>query len=366
MKCNQIGSAFNSVTRTGSGNGGAINAELNGGSKLTIKDQCSFTSCSCINGNGGAIYTSLSSSSSGSISIIGSASTFSSCAVSSTSGHGGAIYLDLASGTETQYDLTGASYSTTIDTLNNAQYGKNLFIKAANLRSAVPIGDSTRIKLGALNPETDFYKLMGYDGANTLAIPLYYVYTAVISDIYHVNNGAGSYTIGSGYDNTFCGHYGWPCLTIGYAIDLSGSASEKKVGIITGYKLSESVGLTKTGIQISNSLTSTGDTSISASILLIESAGKLLVTNGPVQFNYISFSINTNAGSGYVITGSTSSTKISIDNCLMIMTSDSSSISVGLVELNVGDLYINNLQVNSVSIDSNSVIKVNNGAGEVN
>ncbi|KAA6401464.1 MAG: hypothetical protein EZS28_003013 [Streblomastix strix] len=144
---------------------------------------------------------------------------------------GGAIYLYIQIGKEIKYDLTSASYSTG----NETQYGKNLFINAANLRIAASIGDASRIKLGALNPEIDLYNLIGYDGVNTLAIPLYYVYTAIISDIYHVNNAASSYTIGSRYDNTFCGHYGWPCLTIGYAIDLSGSASEKKVGIITGY-----------------------------------------------------------------------------------------------------------------------------------
>ncbi|KAA6347401.1 MAG: hypothetical protein EZS28_052030, partial [Streblomastix strix] len=188
---NISGSVFNSVSRTGSGNGAAINAELNGGSKLTIKDQCSFTSCSSTE-NGGAIYASLSSGASGSVSIIGSASTFSSCTVSSESGLGGAIYLDLANGTETQYDLTGASYGAG----NNAQYGKNLFIKAANLRTAVPIHTTespTKTKIGAIDDEYEKANptnLMGYDGVNILAFPLYYVYTAVTSNIYHVNNGA--------------------------------------------------------------------------------------------------------------------------------------------------------------------------------
>ncbi|KAA6365023.1 MAG: hypothetical protein EZS28_039449, partial [Streblomastix strix] len=145
------------------------------------------SSCSCANGNGAAIYASLSSGSSGSVSITGTISTFSSCTVSTTSGLGGAIYLDLASGTETQYDLTDASYLTG----NNAQYGKSLFINAFDLSAAVQMNDAERIKLGALNPETDFYNLMGYDNAfGTLAIPLYYVYTAVKNDIYHVNNAA--------------------------------------------------------------------------------------------------------------------------------------------------------------------------------
>ncbi|KAA6344125.1 MAG: hypothetical protein EZS28_052262, partial [Streblomastix strix] len=144
---------------------------------------------------------------------------------------GGAIYLDIQIRKEIKYDLTSASYSTG----NETQYGKNLFINAANLIIAASIEDASRLKLGALNPETDLYNLIEYDGVYTLAIPLYQAYTAIISDVYHVNNAASSYTIGSEKDNTLCGHYGWPCLTIGYAIDLSGSASEKKVGIITGY-----------------------------------------------------------------------------------------------------------------------------------
>ncbi|KAA6371139.1 MAG: hypothetical protein EZS28_033334, partial [Streblomastix strix] len=350
--------------------GGGINAIISGSGKLTAINQTQFTGCQGTQGNGGGIYAQINSGASSSvcISITGSnKTTFSSCTVPTASGLGGAIFLDFASGTETKYDLTGASYSTTTSSLNNALYGKNLFIKAANLRTAVPIGDTTRIKLGAINPETDFYKLMGVDGSNTLAVPLYYVYTAIISDIYHVNNAASTYTIGSGYNNTFCGHYGWPCLTIGYAIDQSGSATNKKVGIITGYKQIASQGIAKTGVQIQNSLTSTGSTSTTHSVLLIESAGKFPITSGTVQFSYISFSINTNAGSGYVITGSTSSTKITIDNCLMVMTGGtSSSISVGLVQLNVGSLSTSNLQVNNINIASNSVIKINNGAGEVN
>jgi hypothetical protein len=51
---------------------------------------------------------------------------------------------------------------------------------------------------------------MGYDlGITSLAIPLYSVYTK--PDVYHVNNPSTSFYIGSGNDNKYCGHLGWPC-----------------------------------------------------------------------------------------------------------------------------------------------------------
>ncbi|KAA6334108.1 MAG: hypothetical protein EZS28_053098, partial [Streblomastix strix] len=198
--------------------GGAVYSTISGTGKLIITNQCSFTSCKGTAGNGGALYASLSSiSGSGGISITGSASTFTSCTVPRDSGHGGAIYLDLASGTETKYDLTGASYSTTTDKLNNAQYGKNLFIKAFDLSTAVPIhttASPTKTKIGAgldsyekANPTN----LMGYDNViGTLAIPLYYVYTAVDPLVFHVNNPISPFQIGSGNNNKYCGHLGWP------------------------------------------------------------------------------------------------------------------------------------------------------------
>lgn len=59
---------------------------------------------------------------------------------------------------------------------------------------------------------------MGYDGElATLTIPLYYVYTD--PGVYHVNNPSNPFSIGSGDDNIGCGHLGWPCERIRYAID---------------------------------------------------------------------------------------------------------------------------------------------------
>jgi hypothetical protein len=57
---------------------------------------------------------------------------------------------------------------------------------------------------------------MGYDGIdNSLAIPLYYVYTTVVISVYRVSNSDSN---PKGNDNKFCGELGFPCLTIGYAI----------------------------------------------------------------------------------------------------------------------------------------------------
>jgi hypothetical protein len=98
-------------------------------------------------------------------------------------------------------------------------YGKSLFINAYDLSAAVPIGDPTRIKLGAINTETDMYNLMGYDSViGILTIPLYYVYTTVNPLVFHINNPISPFEIGSGNDNIFCGHLGWPCLTIDYSL----------------------------------------------------------------------------------------------------------------------------------------------------
>ncbi|KAA6333961.1 MAG: hypothetical protein EZS28_053111, partial [Streblomastix strix] len=114
-------------------------------------------------------------------------------------------------------------------------------------------------------------------------------------------------------------------------------------------------------VKILNSLTSTGSTSTTQSILLIEQAGKFSVTNGTLSFDKITFSINTNALEGYIITGSTQSTKIQIDNCIMKTTTVSSTIKTGLVEVEYGILSVTNLNIKDLIIQERSIIKVDEG-----
>ncbi|KAA6395270.1 MAG: hypothetical protein EZS28_009198, partial [Streblomastix strix] len=236
--------------------------------------------------------------------------------------------------------------------------------------AAVPIHTTdspTKTKIGAgldsyekANPTN----LMGYDNAfGTLAIPLYYVYTAVISDIYHVNNVAVSYAIGSGYNNKYCGHLEWPCLTIQYSIQLTGDEEEKKIGIISEYILNELIEIDQSGkeVYISNSLSDSGDVTDIKSILNIEEQGKFQVTNGTLSFDKIIVSINTNALEGYIITGSTQSTKIQIDNSIMKTTTASSAIKTGLVEVEYGILRVTNLNIKDMIILDRGIIKVDEG-----
>ncbi|KAA6396677.1 MAG: hypothetical protein EZS28_007792, partial [Streblomastix strix] len=289
-----------------------------------------------------------------------SSSTFTSCKVDTSTGLGGAIYLNISNNTN-KFNFTGIEYS-----VCDAKYGKSLFINATDLKQAIQ-GSTDGNILGLVcesGEQQDLIQIMGYDNDDlSVAIPLIYVYTSVVSSVYHVkyiqNNDKG-------IDNRFCGHLSWPCETIIYAISRSGSATEKKVGIITGYQMKETLShsTSSLNILIQNSLDSNGQSTTISSILMIGIAGKFTISGGTLSFNYTTLQID-NAGTGdYIITGSTVSTKISIENCTMTMTSGL-TITRGFIELNDGTLSISKSLVNNVNISGQSVIKVNNGAGNV-
>jgi hypothetical protein len=75
--------------------------------------------------------------------------TFSKCEVDTTKGLGGAIYLKISDGGESQYDLSGASYSSC-----NAKYGKSLFIDAYDLKGSLQ-GSVNGLILGTLSVEAE-------------------------------------------------------------------------------------------------------------------------------------------------------------------------------------------------------------------
>ncbi|KAA6394165.1 MAG: hypothetical protein EZS28_010311 [Streblomastix strix] len=267
--------------------GGSLISYSSSSGNLNI-DGCTFTNIqnTMINGNGGVISGTLTSTS-GSILITGSASTFTSCTVPNDSGLGGAIYLDIQTDGELKYDLTGASYLTG----NNAQFGMNLFINAVNLRSAVPVGDPTRIKIGAGNNEySQLTNLMGYHNGNTsVAIPLYYMYTAVDQSIYHVKNIDDN---NKGNDNIGCGHLDYPCLKIDYAISQSGSATTKIVGIISEYQLNSVVNINLNGAQIQRQIYAvTWSSTSDNSIIQVQPQGQLSISSGSILFNEITFKV---------------------------------------------------------------------------
>ncbi|KAA6332832.1 MAG: hypothetical protein EZS28_053234, partial [Streblomastix strix] len=218
---------FTSIKQSGTGNGAVINAQLNGESKLTIKDGSQFSGCQSV-GSGGAIYAILNSVNNGGIFIGGTSKTsFSSCR---SSDKGGCIYIDVGIGSEDKFKFDGASYSSD----NEGIYGNNLFINAkGSLRSAVPINQGSKLGAGEDSYEKqNLNNLIGYDPSNsTFAIPLYYVYTIPEQYIYHVKNpsDSGSFVNGSGDDNVGCGHYQWPCVTIKYGLEQSSIASSPNI-----------------------------------------------------------------------------------------------------------------------------------------
>ncbi|KAA6362494.1 MAG: hypothetical protein EZS28_041979, partial [Streblomastix strix] len=175
-----------------------------------------------------------------------------------------------------------------------------------------------------------------------------------------------------GDDNVGCGHYQWPCVTIKYGLEQSSIASSPNIiGIISGYKLNKQLilGISEQTIKIQNQLSnddSSKDPGVN-SILLIEEEGKLSITAGSVSFDKITFSISQNASSGYVIEGITESANININDCKLMMTSDSEgySISSGLIELSCGNLIVDNLEIKDIIILNRSVIKLNEGVAQV-
>ncbi|KAA6393212.1 MAG: hypothetical protein EZS28_011259, partial [Streblomastix strix] len=341
---------------------------LSGGSLISYSssgnlniDGCTFTSITktIANGNGGVISGILSSIS-GSILITGTESTFTSCTVPNDSGLGGAIYLDIQSDGETKYDLTGASYLTG----NNALYGKNLFINAINLRTAVPVGDPTRIKIGAGNNEqTQLNNLMGYDNENTqFAIPLYYIYTAIAQDVYHVNNPTQPFQNGSGHNNVGCGHYYWPCLTIEYALSRNPSSTQRIIGVINGYEFNEQLTFSSTSftILIQNLLNPTNNQTITIlSDLKIANTGRFVVDGQIVEFKYLNFLIQSGGSSiDYIIQSTLGTSSISISNCEIhkdtttsisrgLVQDTTTSISRGLVQVSLGSVSIIDIKMES-------------------
>jgi hypothetical protein len=88
--------------------GGAIHCTITGSGKLSILNECTFTSCCSTSGNGGAIYALLSTATTRGIYIIGTSddlkTSFLSCTASNS---GGAIFISIAELATSQFTITG-------------------------------------------------------------------------------------------------------------------------------------------------------------------------------------------------------------------------------------------------------------------
>jgi hypothetical protein len=89
------------------------------------------------------------------------------------------------------------------------------------------------------------------------------------------------------------------------------------------------------------------------------------VRAGTLTIKKITFCINNSADVGYIIEGISSSNGITINNCKMIMSIDSTSIYKGLVDLSKGNLNLINLEIKDIIVSGYSMIRVNSGSGIV-
>ncbi|KAA6362920.1 MAG: hypothetical protein EZS28_041553, partial [Streblomastix strix] len=151
-------------------NGGGIYSSIDGTGKLTIKDSCSFTSCSSTDGNGGGIYIDIDFSTQSQISV--QSSTFDSCfalnLINSNihKGYGSGIFISCINwdNINNGIDLSGSQY---ID-CGSDQGDKGLFIIMNELRELCrfegQLGKYVR-SIDYIDIISDLKILMGYRGS---------------------------------------------------------------------------------------------------------------------------------------------------------------------------------------------------------
>ncbi|KAA6395917.1 MAG: hypothetical protein EZS28_008554, partial [Streblomastix strix] len=350
-KVSFIGSSCNQ-----SGSGGAISVvQLNLNSRISITDS-SFMNCKTLPGSQNSF------------------------------GWGGAIHISTSipaiSLSSNNFLLSDLSFSGCF-AVN--QIGNNIHVRSPN---TIATGEAIQsYNLLTVNGTTNLYynsnykfEYMGIDeskvGDGTIInnhVPLFQSLFLTYQDPYYVNGNSGS-------NKSNCGSSNKPCLTINQILNLDRN-------IIINYPKSPIINIelqtdapleneiiidsdTPIGNQIkirSNSLKVDGTINTDYSVILIDQDGKFLISAGSLSFEKITFNINQNAANGFVIEGITESANININDCLMKMVRNSEgySISTGLIEMSSGNINIDNLEVKDIIISNRSVIKVNEGVGQV-
>ncbi|KAA6386594.1 MAG: hypothetical protein EZS28_017879, partial [Streblomastix strix] len=215
-------------------NGGGIYSIIDAGGKLIMKDSCSFSECTSINGNGGGIYVNIDFSSESQILLQGS--TFTLCQAFNSSdndihkGYGSGIFASCINwdNINNGIDLSGIKYIT----CSADQGDKGLFIIMNKLRQFCRFGSSDGQYVRSdeyIDNSSDKSLLMGY-----LGLPTTFESTSIDTDLLdrisalepHWRNINKEWYISStsdGKNNIACGIQDYPCSTIGYALTLDPS-----------------------------------------------------------------------------------------------------------------------------------------------
>ncbi|KAA6375702.1 MAG: hypothetical protein EZS28_028772, partial [Streblomastix strix] len=257
---------FASIAQTGTGNGSVINAELKGASKLTIKEGCSFSSCSS-SVNGGAIYAELNFNAALTIDngifkdcnctqpgnggalyilqqtdsskIFITESSFTNCQTlpgsSNQYGWGGAIYINISynppSLTATNFQLTDLSFTNcnafgagnNLHILSPDTHATGQAIKIGNLLTVKDLNDLPYLISDLYISPSYAYDYMGINksiefdnpGTNDLDLhnPLFeQLFTSIAPNPSYIDGINGK-------DIKFCGQQSSMCKTIKYATE---------------------------------------------------------------------------------------------------------------------------------------------------
>ncbi|KAA6374883.1 MAG: hypothetical protein EZS28_029590, partial [Streblomastix strix] len=262
-----IGSTFENIEQSGSGNGAVINAEMKSGSSLKVNDSSSFTNCQSTSGSGGAIYAQLSGSK---INIDGT--TFDRCSATQP-GNGGAlsIYQQTATSIIKINNVAFTNCKTLSGSFSTFGWGGGIFIQTSVTASqltqsnfyltniafsgcqSVIAGHNIHIRspnTKATGQTIADNVLLTVNGIDDLYISLSYVNDYIGIDESKVNNGNtqfsdhdplfintilfstySQYNVDSysGIDNLFCGQNSNPCKRIKQILNMNGNQ-------ISGYR----------------------------------------------------------------------------------------------------------------------------------
>eukprot|EP00770_Monocercomonoides_exilis_P002284 MONOS_2269.1-p1 / transcript=MONOS_2269.1 / gene=MONOS_2269 / organism=Monocercomonoides_exilis_PA203 / gene_product=unspecified product / transcript_product=unspecified product / location=Mono_scaffold00046:2975-14287(+) / protein_length=3389 / sequence_SO=supercontig / SO=protein_coding / is_pseudo=false len=210
-----------------SGNGGIMEMEVDE-QEIVSFDNVTFMNCSCQQGNGGAMFVALKTSS---MFTVGQdvAVDFNECCVPTddqSKGKGGALYIKVCSD-EPLFILNTLSFERC-----NAWKGKNVFVEAVNLRTCVNENTIKFERDGMLEDD-----LMGFENNDpSHLIPLRLYLSGTFVPPVHVGGP-------NNRDFSGCGYVSYPCSTLKHSVSLRFSAADRLLSLHSQFAWNEEMTL---------------------------------------------------------------------------------------------------------------------------
>ncbi|KAH7815409.1 uncharacterized protein MONOS_4738 [Monocercomonoides exilis] len=333
---------FQSIVRV-RGSGCVMEREVGEGEEVEM-DNVTLRQCTCLDGDGGAIALTLSST--GKVRVGASEGVaFSSCTVSADGtkkGKGGGVYLRLVGG-GCGFVLDRVSFSEC-----GAWKGRNVFVKADNL-SGVITGSSVRFEVTGMEDED----LMGFEeGCGAEAVPL---------KAYLAGFGGSGYVGGAGeLDFSGCGTAAYPCETIRRAVSVLFEGKKRKVILNEGFRWREAVGMEEQEWDVKCVAEDTNI--VVAPVGSLAEEAVVVVSSAKASFTNIRFSFGS-SGSGHfkrwiLCKGG----EASMSYCRIGLASSTGKLENSFADVTGGSLRLFHLSVDGVLVDSYSVIRGLKGA----